>query len=771
MSEVRRSHTAQTTFPSALPGIGAPYAYQTLVTEALLSGRRVVLRAPAGSGKTAAAWLPWLATRQQAYDFPTKLLHVLPGGTFFADLHRQLAAHARTLDGVRVAIQTEGDAFDPFFLAQACITSTDHLLSVALHRPLGLHPGLANISAGALLGAYLVFDDFPAFTSRDALIVWLGLLRQYYPATPCIFTTAVWPRALAAHIANILDAELIDAGTVETGGQRLWSHARTLSPERILRHHRKRTIVVCNTVRGAQMLYRALRQLTAVEGRERGPLLLWHQHQFTRDRWAVANHAAAIFGPQGLGSGLLITTPGIEIGSDLSAETLITDYAPPDALARRAGRCARFAGEQGHVIVAQVSEPIPADTYPAPTPEAFLALLGDRPATSTTELAALDAVWSEDTDHQPAVLGALPTLAEIDAAPRQVLTGDETFPRHLFSRVGVCLHRMPETVQDPFELERFSLAIPSLERGWRQWQTSGCPGEWFALVPRWPVSGLHTPTWSLVQDPGEFRAAARLIVLNAEAVSYHPILGLELSPGTAYQSEHLPQQHTVWSPFDQHVQPYTEHAMRALAAFEQLAPDFRFLLRHLGARWHMPTAALEQWLRLCILWHDAGKLTAGWQHAAHRWQAERVRRPAPDGVLARVDFQQQRDGAYPCPEHALASGLVLARALAIVLGESGPLLRGTIAALSHHHGRPPKQEADLTPHPEAWAVLLDLAARIIDTRQLRRVDRTGWTLSLRGVPTVPLTPPSDPEAWMAYSLLARAIRLADREVTLGEFLT
>ena len=139
---------------SALPAApAAPHAFQLATAEALLSGRRVVLRAPAGSGKTLAGWLPWLVSRMQPHDFPVKMLHMLPGGTFFSDLDRELQALVRVIGGLHVEVQTEGDAFDPFFLSDATITTVDQMLSVALHHPLGLHPGLANINAGALLGS------------------------------------------------------------------------------------------------------------------------------------------------------------------------------------------------------------------------------------------------------------------------------------------------------------------------------------------------------------------------------------------------------------------------------------------------------------------------------------------------------------------------------------------------------------------------------------------------------------------------------------------
>ena len=750
-------------------GAFAPAPYQLAVAEALLSGRRVVLRAPAGSGKSLAGWLPWLAGRQEAHDFPVKMLHILPGGAFLRDTERTLDTLLQPLHGPRVGIQTEGDAFDPFFLADATITSVDEVLSIALHRPLGLYPGLTNINAGAMLGAYLVFDEFPALTSRDALALWLGLLRQYYPITSCLFSTAVWPRALCRNLAHLLDAEFIDAGDFEMGGRRQWSTYPTLGAEAILRHHQGRTLVVCNTVRGAQLLYRTLQKTLGKAPHDE--VLLLHQHLLARDRRPVEERVARIFGPGGTGEALLVTTSGIKAGADISADTLITDSTTPDRLLGRAGRCARFTGQLGRVIVARITDLPPGDRTPGPPSESLTALLADgRMVNGAEELAALDTIW--ETAHPedvPDVLREPLSEREVDDAPRQVFALNGRFPDRLFSRVGVCLHLVPETVQDPFELERFSLAISSLERGWRQWSASGSSGEWFALVPRWATGELQTPTWSLVEHPWQFNAETQLIVLNTEAVSYDHVIGLELSPGTPYQSERLPQQHTSWFPFDQHMQSFHEHAMRSLEAYERLIPWYRYVLRHLGRHWQLPSMELEQWLRLCILWHDAGKLTADWQDQAHRWQAEHARRPV-QGLLARIDFDARHDGPFPCPPHARVSGIALSRVFGVLLNMRPHLLEGTLAALGHHHGTLRNLPPELPPHPEAWAELIGLAGLVCDVRQVRRLDRAGWMGNTRNLPAISERPPADPNAWMAYCLLVRAIRLADRDVALDDVL-
>lgn len=743
------------------------YAYQQRVADALLSGHRVVLRAPEASGKGTAALYPWLTSRIHQYDFPAQLLYVLPGGTFFHDIHQVLTAATANIPDTTVGIQTEGDACDPFFLSDAVITSGDQLLSVMLHRPLGLHPGLSNTNAGVVLGSYLVFDEFPALASREAMMVWMNLLLEYYPTARCLWSTATWPRVLCEQVAQLLDAEFIDASQQQSGGTRKWQRMSSINCETMLRMHRGRTIITCNTVRGAQTFYRALRQKATQLGTPT-ELLLLHQHQFSRHRLPIEAYAATLFTPASGADAILVTTSGMKAVSELSAELLISDPISADKLLLRAGRCARFSGETGRMLVAPVSDLPPGDAYPAPSAESLLDLLVDGNTHSfADELSALDTLWESATpEMQPPIMQALPTAEECHDYTARVIAGHTG--KHLFARVGVALHRQPETVKDPFELERFSLAIPSLERGWQQWVANGSADEWFALVPQWPSIGQRTPSWSLVTHPQEFRAEAHLIVLNAETVSYDPIIGLELAPGAAYQSERILAQHTTWSPFDQHVESFVEHATRALAAYTPHARWYRYVLRHLGMQWQIPAVELDQWIRLCILWHDAGKLTAEWQATAIRWQEETMRRPTQHHVLARIDYQYRRDGQFPCPPHAQVTGKVISRALAVLLKNRRALLQGTLAALSHHHGIAALPEGDLSPHPEAWTTLMELAEQVVDTRLLTRMDHAGWVMQTsRAQPDIKACLPTEPEAWMAYSLLARAIRLADREVALS----
>ena len=50
------------------------------------------------------------------------------------------------------------------------------------------------------------------------------------------------------------------------------------------------------------------------------------------------------------GTGIVVSTQVLEAGIDFSAELLLTEIAPADALVQRAGRCASYEGERGEMI-------------------------------------------------------------------------------------------------------------------------------------------------------------------------------------------------------------------------------------------------------------------------------------------------------------------------------------------------------------------------------------------------------------------------------------
>lgn len=116
-----------------------------------------------------------------------------------------------------------------------------------------------------------------------------------------------------------------------------------------------RTLVVVNTVRRAQELYRAL----ASTGKE-VPLVLLHSRFREPERAAAL---ARLLAPPGDAGVIAVSTQVIEAGVDVSAATLVTDLAPWASLVQRFGRCNR-GGELADARVFWLDVADPKKTAP-----------------------------------------------------------------------------------------------------------------------------------------------------------------------------------------------------------------------------------------------------------------------------------------------------------------------------------------------------------------------------------------------------------------------
>lgn len=117
------------------------------------------------------------------------------------------------------------------------------------------------------------------------------------------------------------------------------------------RTHRERkglTLVVMNTVDAAVAVHK---QLTKALEDSDVDLRLVHSRfrAADRERWREEFlNKTATLPPAGR---VVVATQVIEAGVDISATTLITDLSPWPSLVQRFGRCARYPGEKGSVIV------------------------------------------------------------------------------------------------------------------------------------------------------------------------------------------------------------------------------------------------------------------------------------------------------------------------------------------------------------------------------------------------------------------------------------
>lgn len=155
---------------------------------------------------------------------------------------------------------------------------------------------------------------------------------------------------------KLIKVEDSDLTGIENNRHRLFSAIeKPLSAETILQdinnNNRQRVIVICNRVSLAQNLFRDLQALD-----ESLEITLLHSRFLPEDRAKKEAQLKENFAQNWRETNdgicwILIATQVIEVGLNITCEVMHSQLSPVNSLLQRAGRCARFAGETGHVFV------------------------------------------------------------------------------------------------------------------------------------------------------------------------------------------------------------------------------------------------------------------------------------------------------------------------------------------------------------------------------------------------------------------------------------
>jgi CRISPR-associated endonuclease/helicase Cas3 len=356
--------------------------------------KNIVLRAPTGAEKTWAVLAPFLfQEKEKLPGRPARLIYALPLRTLAQGVYheaRQAAARlglpvesqedkqGREVVAPFVTLQTGEQPDDRFFdRGRIIITTYDQVLNGLLDGPYGLSDRLHNVNAAAIVGALVVFDEFHLMEPHKAFLTATAGLHLFRDLCQSVWMTATATQSLERRLAEALGAVTAPETDTETDTlmnslpsvtsvtRRLTVETSPLSAEAVLPYHEGRSLVLLNTVGRAQVMYEELRKQLEAKGMK-VPLMLLHSRFFKEDRRAKEQSLRALFGKGIRGPAILAATQVVEAGLDLSCEHLHTEVCPMNALIQRAGRCARFEGEEGTVHV-----------YPLPSEERVWLPYGD----------------------------------------------------------------------------------------------------------------------------------------------------------------------------------------------------------------------------------------------------------------------------------------------------------------------------------------------------------------------------------------------------------
>ncbi len=354
--------------------IDSPYEYQIKVWQQVNNlNFPLLLKSPTGSGKTEAVLAPFLSqfVDNDFYIAP-RMIYVLPMRVLVNNVAERIKKYVKKISPyISVEIQ-HGDLPDaPFFISDIIVTTLDQFFYgfARSSKQVGHH---FDMPAGAIASSIVIFDEAHIYRDSFTFSIMRALMEILYKSyVPFILMTATMPESLEKSLFEniplsdnqkiIGDIKLNSTLKITIERDPLYSNNEVnISKSLLNKIKNHKTLIVVNQVKRAQKIYKELKiqlQLTDEQ------IVLLHS-RFTRiDKETHEKKALSLIPHKEEGKiiipknvGIVVSTQVLEAGIDFSAELLLTELAPADSLVQRAGRCARYEGEKGKMIIFPVEE-------------------------------------------------------------------------------------------------------------------------------------------------------------------------------------------------------------------------------------------------------------------------------------------------------------------------------------------------------------------------------------------------------------------------------
>lgn len=782
-----------------------PYQFQSRVAKILLEGHNVILQAPTGAGKTEAALFPYFWAKRAGLDFPRKMLYAVPMRVLAKSFYDRLTCSQAACRNSSVSIQTGEHQDDRQLRSNIIFITIDQLLSSFLNIPYALSRRQANINAGAVMCSYLVFDEFHLFDPETMLPTTIELLKMLDGITPWILMTATFSEPLLNRLADRLKATVIKIPQEEVrlipsqkNKKRCYctaSHPLVESVETVIDQHNKRSLVICNTVARAQAVYQQIRDRMRGSNTE---VILLHSRFLKQDRRIKEDRIRRCFGKDSDNeNAILISTQVIEVGLDISCETLHTEIAPANAIFQRSGRCARFKDESGTVVV----YPVPQTERGQPNyhPYAELGRLCENTFAAfqsrsgncldfQAEQQVIDEVHSQHDEKMLDRLNGLPTRSRIsDCISGIRYEMSQELIRKNDSLSVILTQQDSELPSDPFQVESFSLYRSTLYSQWKSLCEQATRMN-LAWILKYPIetdsdnvasgnSRLEPMyAWKAVSAEDSLRVLPfTLFAIHPRLAAYDNQVGFRFEPDGTTSLPPVPN----ITRHDNRTNPrfaresYAQHIQNLITAYHtQLWDEVAYATSRLEVKFNLPSGTLERAMRLTIAFHDVGKLTEEWQHWAHEWQTLIGRPVDKNYMAAHTDYDgtdpnhriQEKLMKTTRPPHAVESSRAVAKMLTSLFGQDNrSLISAMLTAIARHHTPSADQYRPYCLHAQAQRelteTLTNVAPEVIPYLNELQSDSQSRSLSNIWVQ------PDDTLSLLTYFLIVRVLRLADQWAT------
>lgn len=791
-----------------------PWLFQTRTSEALRTGEHVLLSAPTGTGKTWAALLGFIYGYVLNEPHADKIIYALPLRSLATSLYystvealeKTVLSPLLTTDQktrlkhlqINIRIQTGEQREDPFFQGDICFTTIDQLLTGYLNIPASLSPRLANINAGALVGALVVVDEIHLLEPDHSLATLLEVGRQLKGLTQFLLMSATLSTSSLEWLQKYFKSTLIEVDEkqlLEMPGQAnkerhyYWVD-EPISAEQILKHHTNRTIAICNTVDRAQKLYMEVKRQKPPECK----IIILHSRYLKLDRKEKEDLLLPWFGPKPEHSNvILISTQVIEAGIDISADVLHTELCPANALLQRAGRSARYPDRnKGKVYVYALQETSSGKPQWGPyrgerlqeimtSTEEKMRLISGKLLYYQGEKEIINFVHAKDElvfykeirDHQKQTRDiVLETIAYGDRSKSSILVRD-------IDSVSIYIHDCPETLRIFEGMEWLSVPRTSLYRLKERFM--GSPEGWIAKKPiaQSEEEKGNPIIWQAFTSFNDTKSAW-MLVIHPNYATYDSELGFRWNEIGQPMTPIYHKRQQI-ERFSYSMETFSEHTQRTLSALKARENSVKIGKKRLVKSVKESVVFISELEKILCIIHDAGKLREQYQMASLNWQKDHYPEEmiAVNEPLAHTSFDPDKDWIFQKKEiynrgrHASEGAYAGAEGLISWLASQMKdeqqidyLARIMISAIARHHA------------PFAKSVSLGKMMEGGETVLNRLFNENGISLSIQKLTNVVsqieqngfsfdiLFDPTEPGAvqWLPlYFYLIRRLRLADQE--------
>jgi len=349
--------------------IKSPYEHQKGMWEEIHKNNSpLLLRAPTGSGKTEAVLAPYLSQFiENNFNIAPRLIYVLPMRVLVDTIAERIDKYVKKISSyISVEIQHGDVPNSPFFISDIVVTTLDQFFYgfVRSSMQVGRH---IDMPAGSIASSLIVFDEAHMYRDGYTFSIMRALMEILYNSKiPFIVMTATMPVSLEKSIFEqipLTDNQKLVGSTlmknrlkISIEKESIFTNGNVnLSEEILEKIENKKTLIIVNQVKRAQEIYDEIKSKLRLNDEQ---IVLLHS-RFTKDDRKEHEKKAISIIPHKEdgkitkldGTQIVISTQVVEAGIDFSAELLLTEQAPADALVQRAGRCARYENECGEMII------------------------------------------------------------------------------------------------------------------------------------------------------------------------------------------------------------------------------------------------------------------------------------------------------------------------------------------------------------------------------------------------------------------------------------